>query len=69
MPPTPPNRPLTSAIPQPYTPTLVPDPSDILNIGSFSDSVFNPVAVLNPVAAFLTQDIGQFVAEVQVVEL
>ena len=60
---------------QPYTPTLVPDPSDTLNIGGFSDSVFNAVAMFNPVALFnvvaavLAEDTGRFVADVEAVEL
>ncbi len=48
---------------QPYTSTQAPNRSDILNIGGFSD------AVCSVVAAFLGEDTGQFVAEVEAVEL
>jgi 60 kDa SS-A/Ro ribonucleoprotein len=48
---------------QPYTTTQAPDRSDILNIGGFSDAVFSVVA------AFLADDSGRFVAEVEKVEL
>lgn len=48
---------------QPYTSTQAPDRSDILNIGGFSDAVFSVVA------AFLAEDTGRFVAEVEAVEL
>jgi 60 kDa SS-A/Ro ribonucleoprotein len=48
---------------QPYTTTQAPDRSDILNIGGFSDAVFSVVA------AFLGDDRGRFVAEVEKVEL
>ncbi len=40
-----------------------PDRSVILNTGGFSDAVFRVVA------AFLTEDTGQFVAEVEAIEL
>lgn len=40
-----------------------PDRGDILNIGGFSDAVFNVVA------SFLASDAGRFVAEVESVEL
>jgi 60 kDa SS-A/Ro ribonucleoprotein len=48
---------------QPYATTQAPDRSDILNIGGFSDAVFSVVA------AFLADDSGRFVAEVEKVEL
>ena len=48
---------------QPYTTTQAPDRSDILNVGGFSDAVFSVVA------AFLADDGGRFVAEVEKVEL
>jgi 60 kDa SS-A/Ro ribonucleoprotein len=48
---------------QPYDSTQAPDRSDILNVGGFSDAVFNVVA------AFLAEDTGRFVAEVESVEL
>ncbi|MGO9110149.1 MAG: TROVE domain-containing protein [Thermoguttaceae bacterium] len=48
---------------QPYTTTQAPERSDILNVGGFSDAVFSVVA------AFLTDDSGRFVAEVEKVEL
>ncbi|HWB10461.1 MAG TPA: TROVE domain-containing protein [Pirellulales bacterium] len=48
---------------QPYTTTQAPDRGDILNIGGFSDAVFNVVA------SFLASDAGRFVAEVESVEL
>jgi 60 kDa SS-A/Ro ribonucleoprotein len=44
---------------QPYTTTQAPDRSDILNVGGFSDAVFSVVA------AFLAEDNGRFVAEVE----
>jgi 60 kDa SS-A/Ro ribonucleoprotein len=47
---------------QPYTTTQAPGRSDILNVGGFSDVVFSVVA------AFLTEDAGRFVAEVEAVE-
>lgn len=49
---------------QPYTTAQAPERSDILNIGGFSDAVFNVV-----VASFLASDAGRFVAEVESVEL
>jgi 60 kDa SS-A/Ro ribonucleoprotein len=48
---------------QPYTTTQAPDRSDILNVGGFSDAVFSVVA------AFLADDNGRFVAEVEKIEL
>ena len=48
---------------QPYTTTQAPDRSDILNIGGFSDAVFDVVA------AFFTADPTRFVAEVEAVQL
>jgi 60 kDa SS-A/Ro ribonucleoprotein len=48
---------------QPYTTTQALDRSDILNVGGFSDAVFSVVA------AFLADDVGRFVAEVDSVEL
>jgi 60 kDa SS-A/Ro ribonucleoprotein len=48
---------------QPYTTTQAPERSDILNVGGFSDAVFSVVA------AFLGDDNGRFVAEVEKVEL
>ena len=48
---------------QPYTTTQAPDRSDVLNVGGFSDAVFSIVA------AFLADDNGRFVAEVEKVEL
>ena len=48
---------------QPYTTTQAPDRGDILNVGGFSDAVFSVVA------AFLADDVGRFVAEVDSVEL
>ena len=47
---------------QPNTPTLVPDPSDTLNIGGFSDGVLNPVAVFKPLAVFNTMAVFNPVA-------
>jgi hypothetical protein len=47
----------------PYTTTQAPDRSDILNVGGSSDAVFSVVA------AFLADDSGRFVAEVDAVEL
>ena len=43
--------------------TQAPERDDILNIGGFSDAVFNVVA------SFLAGDAGRFVAEVESVEL
>jgi len=48
---------------QAYTSTQAPDRADILNIGGFSDAVFKVVA------AFLGDDAGRFVTEVEGVEL
>ena len=48
---------------QPYGTAQAPDRSDILNVGGFSDAVFSVVA------AFLADDSGRFVAEVEAVEL
>jgi 60 kDa SS-A/Ro ribonucleoprotein len=48
---------------QPYGTVQAPDRSDILNVGGFSDAVFNVVA------AFLADDVTRFVAEVEAVEL
>ena len=48
---------------QPYATTQAPERSDILNVGGFSDAVFNVMA------AFLSSDSGRFVAEVESVTL
>ena len=48
---------------QPYGSTQAPERSDILNIGGFSDAVFNVVA------AYLGDDANRFVAEVESIEL
>ena len=48
---------------QPNATTQAPDRSDILNVGGFSDAVFEVVS------AFLTSDAGRFVAEVESVML
>lgn len=48
---------------QPHTTTQAPERSDILNIGGFSDAVFNVVA------AFLKNDADRFVTEIEAVEL
>ncbi len=48
---------------QPYGSTQAPERDDILNIGGFSDAVFNVVA------AYLSNDAARFVAEVEAVEL
>ncbi|MCB9925409.1 MAG: TROVE domain-containing protein [Planctomycetaceae bacterium] len=48
---------------QPYGSTQAPERDDILNIGGFSDAVFNVVA------SYLGNDAGRFVAEVESVEL
>ena len=48
---------------QPYDTTQAPDRDDILNVGGFSDAVFKVVA------AFLSEDRGRFVAEVEAIEL
>ena len=48
---------------QPNATTQAPDRSDILNVGGFSDAVFEVVS------AFLTSDAGRFVAEFESVML
>jgi 60 kDa SS-A/Ro ribonucleoprotein len=48
---------------QPYTTTQAPERSDILNVGGFSDAVFQVMA------AFLGGDEGRFVADVESVNL
>ena len=48
---------------QPYVTTQAPERSDILNVGGFSDAVFEVMA------AFLASDAGRFVAEVESVTL
>ncbi|PQO44197.1 TROVE domain-containing protein [Blastopirellula marina] len=48
---------------QPYQTTQAPERSDILNVGGFSDAVFNVVA------AFLEDDQQRFVAEVDAIAL
>jgi 60 kDa SS-A/Ro ribonucleoprotein len=48
---------------QPYGTTQAPERDDILNIGGFSDAVFNVVS------AFLDNDANRFVAEVESTEL
>jgi 60 kDa SS-A/Ro ribonucleoprotein len=48
---------------QPYTTTQAPERSDVLNIGGFSDAVFSVAA------AFLADEAGRVVAEVEKVEL
>lgn len=48
---------------QPYTTTQAPDRSDILNVGGFSDAVFDVLA------AFFTSAPTRFVAEVEAIEL
>lgn len=48
---------------QPYATTQAPERSDVLNVGGFSDAVFD---VIN---AFLISDAGRFVAEVESVTL
>jgi 60 kDa SS-A/Ro ribonucleoprotein len=48
---------------QPYTTTQAPERSDILNIGGFSDAVFNVVA------SFLNDEASRFVSEVEAVQL
>jgi 60 kDa SS-A/Ro ribonucleoprotein len=48
---------------QPYGSTQAPERTDILNIGGFSDAVFNVVA------SYLSDDAGRFVAEVESIEL
>ena len=54
---------LARALGQPYKTTQAPERSDILNVGGFSDAVFSVVT------AFLADDNGRFVAEVEAVEL
>jgi 60 kDa SS-A/Ro ribonucleoprotein len=48
---------------QPYSTAQAPERDDILNIGGFSDAVFDVVA------SFLAGDAGRFVAEVEAVTL
>jgi 60 kDa SS-A/Ro ribonucleoprotein len=48
---------------QPYTTTQAPDRSDILNIGGFSDAVFEVVA------AFFNSDAARFVSEIESIKL
>ena len=48
---------------QPYSSAQAPERDDILNIGGFSEAVFNVVA------SFLSDDANRFVAEVESVEL
>ncbi len=48
---------------QPYTTTQAPERTDILNVGGFSDAVFKVVS------AFLRDEPGRFVAEVEAIEL
>jgi 60 kDa SS-A/Ro ribonucleoprotein len=48
---------------QPYGSTAAPERDDILNIGGFSDAVFQVVA------SYLGDDAGRFVAEVEAIEL
>ncbi len=48
---------------QPYSSTQAPERDDILNIGGFSDAVFNVVA------SFLSDNANRFVAEVESIEL
>lgn len=48
---------------QPYTTTQAPERANILNIGGFSDAVFQVVA------SFLADDSARFVAEVEAIEL
>ena len=48
---------------QSYTTTQAPERSDVLNVGGFSDAVFSVVA------AFLADDGGRFVAEIEAIEL
>ena len=48
---------------QPYTTVQAPDRADILNVGGFSDAVFDVVA------SFLQDDAARFVAEIEAVEL
>jgi hypothetical protein len=48
---------------QPYGSTQAPERDDILNIGGFSDAVFNVVT------SYLSDDANRFVAEVESIEL
>ena len=48
---------------QPYATAQAPDREDILNVGGFSDAVFNVVA------SFLANDADRFVTEVEAIEL
>jgi 60 kDa SS-A/Ro ribonucleoprotein len=48
---------------QPYGSTQAPERDDILNVGGFSDAVFNVVA------SYLSGDSARFVAEVESIEL
>lgn len=48
---------------QPYTTTQAAERRDILNVGGFSDAVFSVIS------AFLADDAGRFVAEVEAIEL
>ena len=48
---------------QPYGSTQAPERDDILNIGGFSDAVFNVVS------SFLSNDMNRFVREVESIEL
>jgi 60 kDa SS-A/Ro ribonucleoprotein len=48
---------------QPYGSTQAPERDDILNIGGFSDAVFNVVA------SYLSDDANRFVSEVEAIEL
>ena len=48
---------------QPSTNSQAPDRKDILNVGGFSDSVFN---VVN---SFLSKDRNRFVDEIEAIEL
>jgi 60 kDa SS-A/Ro ribonucleoprotein len=48
---------------QPYTTTQAAERTDILNVGGFSDAVFNLVA------SFFANDANRFVAEVEAIEL
>jgi hypothetical protein len=48
---------------QPYGSTQAPERADILNIGGFSDAVFQVVA------SYLADDAARFVAEVEAIEV
>jgi 60 kDa SS-A/Ro ribonucleoprotein len=48
---------------QPYGSSQAPERDDILNIGGFSDAVFNVVS------SFLSSDAGRFVHEVEAIKL